>query len=206
MTTYRDIWKTHNGTIPKDSDGVSYEIHHIDGNHQNNEISNLKCVSIEEHFTIHLEQGDLSAALRILTKINVLKKNLDLGVTPSSLAQYMMANGLGVWSSEAKQKALETKRRTKKGYCHNLELQSKGGKLGGKVGQPKSMEVQKEKGVGFYSSERQRELSKRAAGKGGKAQKGKNKPKVICPHCGKTGGGQALMNRWHFDNCKLKDD
>lgn len=27
---------------------------------------------------------------------------------------------------------------------------------------------------------------------------------VVCPHCGKTGGGGA-MNRWHFDNCKLKN-
>ncbi len=29
------------------------------------------------------------------------------------------------------------------------------------------------------------------------------KPKITCPHCGTIGGGQALMNRWHFDNCKL---
>lgn len=31
------------------------------------------------------------------------------------------------------------------------------------------------------------------------------KPKSIvkCPHCNKEGGSNA-MNRWHFDNCKLK--
>jgi hypothetical protein len=23
-----------------------------------------------------------------------------------------------------------------------------------------------------------------------------------CPHCGKVGGGIAVMSRWHFDNCK----
>lgn len=28
-------------------------------------------------------------------------------------------------------------------------------------------------------------------------------PKVCCPHCGKS-GGQALMTRWHFNNCRLK--
>jgi len=27
--------------------------------------------------------------------------------------------------------------------------------------------------------------------------------KVTCPHCNKE-GGQGIMKRWHFDNCKLK--
>lgn len=26
---------------------------------------------------------------------------------------------------------------------------------------------------------------------------------VVCPHCGKE-GGEGIMNRWHFDNCKHK--
>ena len=29
-----------------------------------------------------------------------------------------------------------------------------------------------------------------------------NKQKIVCPHCGKT-GGIAIMKRWHFDNCKV---
>lgn len=28
-------------------------------------------------------------------------------------------------------------------------------------------------------------------------------PKVICPHCGKSGGGGA-MKQWHFDKCKTR--
>lgn len=43
MTIYRKIYENHFGPIPKDKDGRSYEIHHIDGNRKNNEISNLKC-------------------------------------------------------------------------------------------------------------------------------------------------------------------
>lgn len=31
--------------------------------------------------------------------------------------------------------------------------------------------------------------------------KGIDKPRVICPHCGKTGGKPAMI-RFHFDNCK----
>ncbi len=30
----------------------------------------------------------------------------------------------------------------------------------------------------------------------------KSKPKIVCPHCNKT-GNVGNMKRWHFDNCKL---
>lgn len=33
--------------------------------------------------------------------------------------------------------------------------------------------------------------------------KGVSRKKLICPHCGKE-GGEGLMQRWHFDNCKFK--
>ena len=36
-------------------------------------------------------------------------------------------------------------------------------------------------------------------------QNGKSKRRHICPHCGFEGGGGA-MKRWHFDNCKVKND
>jgi hypothetical protein len=39
------------------------EIHHIDGNHSNNNITNLKLVSIQEHYDIHHAQGDWAACL-----------------------------------------------------------------------------------------------------------------------------------------------
>jgi hypothetical protein len=35
------------------------------------------------------------------------------------------------------------------------------------------------------------------------ANKGKVRQKVLCPHCGKE-GGDGIMKRWHFDNCKEK--
>lgn len=34
------------------------------------------------------------------------------------------------------------------------------------------------------------------------SMKEKLKMKVECPHCGKS-GGMTIMQRWHFDNCKL---
>lgn len=34
--------------------------------------------------------------------------------------------------------------------------------------------------------------------------KGKKRKQIECPHCGKI-GGDGLMQRWHFDNCKFKN-
>jgi len=45
---YRKIWRDSNGEIPS-----GYHIHHIDGNPYNNDISNLQCISPEEHADIH---------------------------------------------------------------------------------------------------------------------------------------------------------
>jgi hypothetical protein len=67
---YRKIWEEKNGSIPVDEFGIPYEIHHIDGDHNNNNIENLTCISIADHFNIHYNQGDHLAALLIATRIN----------------------------------------------------------------------------------------------------------------------------------------
>jgi hypothetical protein len=65
------VWIEHHGSIPVDEHGRSYEIHHIDGDRKNNDISNLLCVSIQEHYNIHLRQGDYAACLRIAAKMQI---------------------------------------------------------------------------------------------------------------------------------------
>ena len=50
------------------------EIHHIDGNHDNNDLTNLMAVTIKEHFEIHKSQGDYAAAFRISQRMNVSKE------------------------------------------------------------------------------------------------------------------------------------
>jgi HNH endonuclease len=66
MGNYRLIWEKHNGKIP---DG--YHIHHIDGNHSNNNIDNLRLVTHEEHFWIHYKQNDCNAALLLSKGLNI---------------------------------------------------------------------------------------------------------------------------------------
>jgi hypothetical protein len=58
---YRRIYENHNGPIPKDETGRTYDVHHLDGNRQNNSLDNLIALSIQEHYYIHYQQGDYSS-------------------------------------------------------------------------------------------------------------------------------------------------
>lgn len=69
---YRKIWINYYGSIPIDENGRSYDIHHIDGNKNNNDITNLLAVSIKDHFEIHYKQGDYEACKAISLRINNL--------------------------------------------------------------------------------------------------------------------------------------
>jgi hypothetical protein len=75
---YRKIWIDHYGPIPKDEHGKSYDIHHIDGNIENNDISNLIALSIKEHYKIHYDQGDYNACSLLLYRMTVSKEELKL--------------------------------------------------------------------------------------------------------------------------------
>lgn len=61
---YRKVWEIAYGKIP---DGL--EIHHIDGNHSNNELVNLKLVTLQEHLDIHKSQGDYGAVQAIMIRM-----------------------------------------------------------------------------------------------------------------------------------------
>lgn len=71
IMNHRQIWIKNFGPIPKDIDGRSMEIHHIDGNHKNNKIDNLQLVTIEEHYKIHESRGDYSACALISKRMNL---------------------------------------------------------------------------------------------------------------------------------------
>lgn len=65
---HRKIYVKNYGPIPE-----GHDIHHIDGNHKNNDPANLKAVSLQEHFDIHYSQGDYAAAYRISQRMSVSK-------------------------------------------------------------------------------------------------------------------------------------
>jgi hypothetical protein len=58
---YRKIYEQHYGPIPKEDNGRTYEIHHIDGDDSNNDPSNLVALTLQEHYDLHYSQGDYQA-------------------------------------------------------------------------------------------------------------------------------------------------
>lgn len=83
---YRKIYEQHYGPIPKEENGKTYEIHHIDGDHSNNDPSNLKAVTAQEHYDIHYSRGDYFACFRLAQRVNVTQHNIKKFAQAGSLA------------------------------------------------------------------------------------------------------------------------
>ena len=75
-SNYRKIYERHYGPIPVDDTGRTYDIHHIDGNHNNNDPVNLKAVSIQDHYDIHYAQKDWGAVGAIALRMAVTPEEL----------------------------------------------------------------------------------------------------------------------------------
>lgn len=71
MYNYRKIWEENFGEIPKDEEGRTFEIHHKDGNRENNSLENLMCLSIKEHYNIHYQNGDYGACVMIAKRMSL---------------------------------------------------------------------------------------------------------------------------------------
>ena len=69
---YRDIWEKTYGPIPK-----GWHIHHIDRNHNNNDINNLCCVPPQVHYDIHFANNDVYACEKLAKQWNVIEKKTD---------------------------------------------------------------------------------------------------------------------------------
>lgn len=67
---YRKIYEDSFGAIPHDELGRRYDIHHIDGDDNNNDLSNLIAVTIEEHYKIHHSQSDWGACYFMAIRMN----------------------------------------------------------------------------------------------------------------------------------------
>ena len=90
-TKYRRIYEQHNGPIPKEENGRSYEIHHIDGNHSNNNPTNLKCVTLREHFDLHYSQKDHGACWKMSKRMKL--SSLEISELASMHNKQRVENG-----------------------------------------------------------------------------------------------------------------
>lgn len=73
---HRIIWEKHNGEIPE-----GYQIHHIDGNKLNNDISNLQMLSAEEHTKLHMlkDNPNKGKTRSLETKMKLSKQRNNTG-------------------------------------------------------------------------------------------------------------------------------
>ena len=180
MSIYRHIYETHFGSIPKELDGRSYEIHHIDGNHENNSIDNLKCITICEHYNIHYIQEDWAACSMIIRRMGLTPEEISRQC--SIFAKKRVANG--THNLLDKDAARERNLKRVEAGTHHL--------LGPEINR-KRIDTGTHNFLGPENNRKRVEVG---------THNFLNHPTYTCPHCGKIGKGTANMFRWHFDKCK----
>jgi hypothetical protein len=186
---YRKIYEQHYGPIPIDADGRSYEIHHIDGNHENNDPDNLTLVTIQEHYDIHFSNGDYGACYAI--SIRLKKTREELSKLSSDAQHKLILEGThhflnGDWQ-------------------RNNQLSRVANGTHPFLGD--NSPTRKKVAAGTYHMLQEDNPSKKRVENGTHNFLGPNSPSQfvwICEHCNKTGKGKGIYTRFHGDNCKLK--
>lgn len=204
---HRNIYTQHFGAIPKDSDGKPMDIHHIDGNHENNDISNLKLVTIKEHYDIHFSQGDWGACNLLARRLKLSAE--ELSYIASKSAEVRVTNGSHHLLKRPDGSSISSDR-VKNGTHHFLNS--------GEITRARNLKRVEEGTNPFVGGEIQRKLAKQlvAEGKhhflGGSINEkmlteGKHTSQIkkICGHCGKS-ISINMFHRWHGDNCKNKKE
>lgn len=106
-THYRAIYENHYGPIPIEENGRTYHIHHIDGNHSNNDPANLKAVTIQEHYDIHYSQGDWVACHRLAAIMKYSPE--EISELAKKNAREQLENGKHPWQGGEHQRRLAKK-------------------------------------------------------------------------------------------------
>ena len=199
MTIYRKIYEQKFGPIPRELNGRTYEIHHLDGNHNNNDPTNLKAVTIQKHYDIHYSQGDWAACLLIGKRLNMSPNEISKISRQNAMKQFedgthpflipgvgtrSVANGTHNFLGGAIQRK-SNKRRLQDGTHHLLRENN-----------PQI----KNKTHHFFGGDVQRNNNLTRLAKG-------THPSQVtwtCEHCGKIGRGKANYTRYHGNACKNK--
>ena len=175
---YRRLWIKAYGPIPVDEQGRSFEIHHLDGNRQNNVLENLQCLSIEDHYNQHYAKKEYFAANLIANR---------MGKSLEKVSNWNMSN-------ETRKKMSDSKKGDKNPMKDPANAKKVADALRGrkksKEAEQKRLETAKKNGSLARTEETKLKMRK-------------PKAKIECPHC-KFIGGISTTKRWHFDNCKQK--
>jgi hypothetical protein len=214
MLNYRQIYEQLNGPIPKDADGRSFEIHHIDGDRTNNSTTNLMALTIQEHYDIHYSQEDWGACQAIIMRMNktpmeisktcreLAKKNAQKRVAAGTHNLQRRADGTSLTSDRVKlgTNPFQTRKdgsslakdRVANGSHHFLNPQFQSTIARQRVANGTHH---------FQNLETQRANTLKRVADGTHP----SQVRVACPYCNKE-GPLPQMKQWHFNNCKLKGE
>ena len=194
MKHYRQIWIDHNGPIPLDENGVTYDIHHIDGNRKNNNICNLIALSLKDHYKVHYDKKQYCAAHLISQRLNMTPEERDH--INKKLSEVKKGKPLSEYhkSRMKKPKTEETKKRMKKPKTKEHKEAIRFSSIGKKYKKIECPHCKKQ--IGSNNA-------KRFHFNNCPMYTGIPYPILVCPHCLKQGSNNT-MKQWHFDNCKSK--
>ena len=196
MSIYRKIYEEYYGSIPVDETGKTYDIHHIDGNRNNNDPSNLIALSLQDHYNVHFDKGEYGACIRIKSRMSLTKE--EVSQHASEINKERAKKGKHPSQKSCfKEKMSRLKRKEfDEGihpFCNNDNL--------AEWARKGSIERVINETHHFLSGDIQRNSAHKLLEQG----KHNFQQKVSCPHCNKV-GRIGPMKQWHFDNCKLKSD
>jgi hypothetical protein len=183
---YRKIYEQHYGKIPVDIDGRTYEVHHIDGDHSNNDPSNLIAVTIKDHYEIHYAHGDWQACLVMSERMKISPQEKTDLARKSSLKR--VEDGTHHWIGDNNPVYEQLANGT-----HNF--------AGGEIQRRSNREKVANGTHHLLGGEQQRKAN--ADRIKARTHNFLHPEKVTCPHCGLTSIKNGNMTRWHGDNCKL---
>jgi hypothetical protein len=195
---YRKIYEQHYGPIPKEENGRTYEIHHIDGNHKNIDPSNLTAVTIQEHYDIHYRQEEWSSCLLIALRMKV---SVEQKAALSRLrAEQQLRDGTHPFQRpDIHRKAIENK-------THNF--------FGGEI-QRRSNKIRVDNGTHHLLAKNDTRIQNKTHHFfGGEVQSKSNENRLAagthpsqikwtCEFCNRSGFGSGNYVRHHGARCKL---
>ena len=211
---YRKIYENHYGFIPKDNEGRSYDIHHLDGNHSNNNPVNLKAITIQEHYDIHRKQQDWGACLLLAKRMKITPEERSEIATFHNTKR--VANGTHPFLEKDFQKKVQQKlidngshhflgngdfqrniqqRLIDNGSHHFLKRED---------GSSLASERVNNGAHPFLGGKVSSEVANRRIREGVHHFLGETNPgklKWTCEKCQKQGFGISNYNRWHGENC-----
>jgi hypothetical protein len=209
LKDHRRSYEIHYGPIPKDSSGRTYEIHHKDGNHNNNDPQNLVALTIQEHYDIHYAQGDYGACARIFSRMNTDPN--ERSKEASRLQKLLVEQGKHQFQNKEfiEKYVKPTNNKKIANGTHPFQKRPDGTSLtsdqhaaGKGSSDPKVREKLKQAALRQLESGKcvfagpNNNLSRIAAGTH------PSQIKKTCPHCGKI-CDTANYAKWHGDKCKV---